>query len=60
MTLRSRVRRFESCRGRSIWWCAWGHEPRFRTASAGTVELVDTKVFATGAVVHAHRPTTAR
>jgi dihydrofolate reductase len=35
-------------------------EPLFRTASAGTVELVDTKVFATGAVIHTYRPTTAR
>jgi dihydrofolate reductase len=34
-------------------------EPMFRTASAGTVELVDTKVFATGAVIHVYRPTTA-
>jgi dihydrofolate reductase len=31
-------------------------EPLFRPASAGTVELVDTKVFASGAVVHAYRP----
>ena len=34
-----------------------GGEPLFRTASAGTVELVDTKVFATGAVIHVYRPT---
>jgi hypothetical protein len=31
----------------------------FRPASSGTVELLDTKVFATGAVVHAYRPATA-
>ncbi len=37
-----------------------GGEPLFRTASAGTVDLVDTKVFATGAVIHVYRPTTAR
>jgi len=36
-----------------------GGEPLFRPASSGTVELLDTKVFATGAVVHAYRPTTA-
>jgi dihydrofolate reductase len=34
-----------------------GGEPLFRTASAGTVELADTKVFATGAVIHVYRPT---
>ena len=33
-----------------------GGEPLFRPASTGTVELHDTKVFATGAVVHAYRP----
>jgi dihydrofolate reductase len=33
-----------------------GGEPLFRPASAGTVELLDTRVFATGAVVHAYRP----
>jgi dihydrofolate reductase len=31
-------------------------EPLFRPASAGTLELLDTKVFATGAVLHAYRP----
>ena len=36
-----------------------GGEPLFRPASAGTVELLDTKVFATGAVVHAYRPASA-
>lgn len=36
-----------------------GGEPLFRPASAGTVELLDTKTFATGAVVHAYRPVTA-
>ena len=36
-----------------------GGEPLFRPASAGTVELIDTKVVATGAVVHAYRPTSA-
>jgi dihydrofolate reductase len=36
-----------------------GGEPLFRPASAGTVELLDTKTFATGAVVHAYRPTPA-
>ena len=34
-----------------------GGEPLFRPASTGTVELADTKIFATGAVVHAYRPT---
>jgi dihydrofolate reductase len=34
-------------------------EPLFRPASAGTVELVDTKVFATGAVIGVYRPSTA-
>ena len=33
-----------------------GGEPMFRPASVGTVELLDTEVFATGAVVHAYRP----
>ena len=32
-----------------------GGEPLFRPASAGHVDLVDTKVFATGAVIHAYR-----
>ena len=36
-----------------------GGEPLFRLASTGTVELLDTKTFATGAVVHAYRPTSA-
>ncbi|WP_344414598.1 dihydrofolate reductase family protein [Pseudonocardia ailaonensis] len=31
-----------------------GGEPLFRPASAGTVELRDTRVFATGAVVHVY------
>jgi dihydrofolate reductase len=34
-------------------------EPLFRPASTGTVELLDTKTFATGAVLHAYRPTSA-
>jgi dihydrofolate reductase len=34
-------------------------EPLFRPASTGTVELLDTKVFATGAVVHTYRPNSA-
>ena len=34
-------------------------EPLFRPASTGAVELLDTKTFATGAVIHAYRPTTA-
>ena len=34
-----------------------GGEPLFRPASAGTLELLDTRVFATGAVIHAYRPT---
>jgi dihydrofolate reductase len=34
-----------------------GGEPLFRPASIGTVELLDTKTFATGAVVHTYRPT---
>jgi dihydrofolate reductase len=33
-------------------------ESLFRAASAGPVDLLDTKVFATGAVIHAYRPTT--
>ena len=36
-----------------------GGEPLFRPASTGTLELVDTKVFGTGAVVHAYRPISA-
>ena len=32
-------------------------QPLFRPASAGTLDLLDTKVFATGAVIHAYRPT---
>jgi dihydrofolate reductase len=36
-----------------------GGEPLFRLASTGTVELLDTKVIATGAVVHAYRCTSA-
>jgi dihydrofolate reductase len=36
-----------------------GGEPLFRPASAGTVELLDTKVFATGAVVHTYGLTSA-
>jgi dihydrofolate reductase len=36
-----------------------GGEPLFRPASTGTLELLDTKVFATGAVVHTYRPTSA-
>ena len=36
-----------------------GGEPLFRPASTGTVELLDTKTFATGAVVHAYRPASA-
>jgi dihydrofolate reductase len=36
-----------------------GGEPLFRPASTGAVELLDTKVFATGAVVHAYRPSPA-
>ena len=34
-------------------------EPLFRPASAGTVKLLDTKIFATGAVVHAYGSTSA-
>ncbi len=33
-------------------------EPLFRPASAGTVELLDTKTFSSGAVIHAYRPAT--
>ena len=33
-----------------------GGQPLFRPASSGTLALLDTKVFATGAVVHAYRP----
>jgi dihydrofolate reductase len=33
-----------------------GGEPLFRPASTGTVELLDTKTFATGAVIHAYHP----
>ena len=36
-----------------------GGEPLFRPASTGTVDLLDTKTFATGAVVHTYRPTSA-
>jgi dihydrofolate reductase len=36
-----------------------GGEPLFRPASAGTVELLDTKIFATGAVVHTYGLTSA-
>jgi dihydrofolate reductase len=31
-------------------------EPLFRPANAGTLELLDTKVFGSGAVLHAYRP----
>ena len=31
-----------------------GGEPLFRPASTGTVELLDTKILATGAVIHAY------
>lgn len=31
-----------------------GGEPLFRPASAATLELVDTRTFATGAVIHAY------
>jgi dihydrofolate reductase len=34
-----------------------GGEPLFRPASAGTLELLDTTTFASGAVLHAYRPT---
>ncbi|MCC6832451.1 MAG: dihydrofolate reductase family protein [Thermoleophilia bacterium] len=33
-----------------------GGEPLFRAASAGTLELLDTRLFGTGAVLHAYRP----
>ncbi|WP_181780221.1 dihydrofolate reductase family protein [Pseudonocardia pini] len=33
-----------------------GGEPLFRSSSTGTAELLDTRVFATGAVVHVYRP----
>jgi dihydrofolate reductase len=33
-----------------------GGEPLFRPASAGTLELLDTKAFGSGAVLHAYRP----
>lgn len=36
-----------------------GGEPLFRPASIGVVELLDTKVFATGAVVHAYSSASA-
>lgn len=36
-----------------------GGEPLFRPASAGTVELLDTKIVVTGAVVHTYRPVPA-
>ncbi len=36
-----------------------GGEPLFRAASTGTLELVDTTVFDTGAVIHAYRPVAA-
>ena len=32
-------------------------EPLFRPASAGTLELLDTRPLTTGAVIHAYRPT---
>ena len=32
-------------------------EPLFRKASAGTLELLDTRTFTTGAVIHAYHPT---
>jgi dihydrofolate reductase len=35
-----------------------GGQPLFRPASAASVELTDTRVFATGAVIHVYRPTT--
>ena len=34
-----------------------GGEPLFRPASTGALELLDTKVFATGAVIHVYAPT---
>jgi dihydrofolate reductase len=36
-----------------------GGEPLFRPASTGTLELLDTKIFATGAVIHAYGLTSA-
>ena len=36
-----------------------GGEPLFRPASTGIVELIDTRIFATRAVVHAYRPDSA-
>jgi dihydrofolate reductase len=36
-----------------------GGEPLFRPASAGTLELLDSTIFSTGAVVHAYRPTSS-
>ena len=36
-----------------------GGEPLFRPSSTGTVELLDTTAFATGAVVHTYRPPSA-
>jgi dihydrofolate reductase len=45
-----------------IWTCPvikGEGEPLFRKASAGTVELLDTTTFATGAVVHTYRPGSA-
>ena len=36
-----------------------GGEPLFRPASTGIVELLDTKIFATGAVFHGYRPASA-
>jgi dihydrofolate reductase len=36
-----------------------GGEPLFRSASTGKVELLETKAFATGAVVHAYGPSSA-
>lgn len=36
-----------------------GGEPLFRPASAGTLELLETKAFATGAVIHAYAPSSS-
>ena len=33
-----------------------GGEPLFRPASTGTLELLDTRTYTTGAVIHAYRP----
>jgi dihydrofolate reductase len=33
-----------------------GGQPLFRPASIGTLELLDTKIFATGAVIHTYHP----